>query len=262
LVDVHSVKCEKLNKSKQKEKNKNKKWTVRFKDNSQNPSKIHRKTLHLLVWSAYSPHLDRSILVHAGNESDGSPIYVGRAHHFGDLIPGKLLTGQGFAHRCHVSYNGEEVSKDSSEVLINNGYSWASGSNGNVPANAVIGGRTSTGETLFIGRSSHCGILTPGKVHPSHMCLYLPFGWKEHRYPHYEVLVRNNSGGCQPPIHPPVCPPIHPPHRPPIMQPIHPTPPIIGPPHHRPQPPCGPGRGRGHGHHHHHPHGQPDHKRF
>ncbi|KAG5683583.1 hypothetical protein PVAND_012856 [Polypedilum vanderplanki] len=202
------------------------------------------------VWTTYSPHIDRSRLVFAGTESDGSAIYVGRAHHSNDLIPGKLLTGQGLGHRCHVSYDGQEHSKEQSEVLINNNYTWVSSSDGNVPQNAVVGGQTASGEILYVGRASHCGILTPGKVHPSHRCLYLPFGWKEHRYTCYEVLVRTSNSGCNPhppcnptcpcppPVQPPVCPPpvqppVCPPQRPPICIPI-----------------CKPGHKHGHKHGH------------
>lgn len=188
----------------------------------------------ILVWSAYSPNLDRSVMVHAGNDSDGSPMYVGRATHSCDLIPGKLLA----SHRCHVSYNGEEFSKEASEVLINNGYTWVHSSDGNVPQGAVVGGRTSSGEVLYVGRASHCGILTPGKVHPSHRCLYLPFGWKEHRYTAYEVLVRQQNWNC-PPVHPPHCPPPH--------HPIHPCPPPVQPPPCHCQPGC---RGGGCNNHH------------
>ena len=194
-------------------------------------------------------------------------MYVGRAHHSGDLIPGKLLSS---THRCHVPYDGNEFSLEIFEVLVNNNYTWVVSSNGNVPPNAVPGGQTSSGEALYVGRATHNGLVTPGKVHPSHRCLYLPFGWKEHSYPNYEVLVRQSHNCCppvQPPIHPPcnchnrpphggppchcrpVCPPpivvCPPPIQPPVCPPIqHP----VCPPF-RPQGrPCSP---KHHGHHGH-----------
>lgn len=155
----------------------------------------------------------------------------------------------------------EEIAKDSFEVLVNCNYEWRSASDGNVPAGAIVGGRTKTGETLYVGRASHCGITTPGKVHPSHRCLYLPFGWKEHRYTHYEVLC-SRSAVCPPCI--PPAQPIHPPHiNPPIV--INPFPPSfpLGPGHHRPHCPPGKGHHRGGHHggpHHHHRHGHDHHK--
>lgn len=157
-------------------------------------------------------------------------MYIGRGHHQGDLIPGKVLIN----NNCHVPYNGVEHSMSTFEVLINSNYQWAPSSNGQVPHNAILGGRTSTGEQLYVGRATHCGVMTPGKVHPSHGCIYIPFSWKEHRYTNYEVLVNTNSSGwCPPPIQPPVvCPPVNPPH--------------CGPP--------GRGRGRGGHHDHHHRH--------
>lgn len=61
-----------------------------------------------------------------------------RAHHSGDLIPGKVLTRHG---KCHVSFNGQEVSLANFEVLVNTGgFTWQESSNGHVPPNAVIGG--------------------------------------------------------------------------------------------------------------------------
>lgn len=74
-----------------------------------------------------------------------------RAHHCDDLIPGKLLSGVNYANHCHVSYNGQEFSKNSFEVLLNTGFSWVQASDGNVPHHAVVGGRTSSGENLYIG---------------------------------------------------------------------------------------------------------------
>lgn len=46
-----------------------------------------------------------------------------------------------------------------------------------------------TGEPLAIGRAHHEGSLTPGKVHRSHGCLYLPYGGAEQSTLYYEVLV-------------------------------------------------------------------------
>lgn len=136
----------------------------------------------------------------------------------------------------------EEIAKNSFEVLMNGNYEWKSASDGNVPPNAVIGGRTSSGETLYIGRAVHSGVTTPGKVHPSHKCVYIPFGWKEHRYTNYEVLVSRGIV-CQP-MHP-----IYPPHCPPQMPPMPPNCPPGPPGHNRPHFP--PGRGH---HHQHQPH--------
>lgn len=124
--------------------------------------------------------------VYAGNDSDGSPIYVGRAFHEGDQIPAKVLPSK---KACYIPYNGSEVFKSNYEVLCGTGFTWVGSSNGHVPGGAVSTGNTSTGETLYIGRAHHQGSLTPGKIHPSHGCIYLPFGGTEHSVLQYEVLV-------------------------------------------------------------------------
>lgn len=59
--------------------------------------------------------------------------------------------------------------------------------------NAVPGGRTNSGETLYIGRAWHAGALTPGKIHPSHGNLYIPYNGGEVAIGTYEVLIENWS---------------------------------------------------------------------
>lgn len=71
---------------------------------------------------------------------------------------------------------------------------WIPASNGAVPGNAVPGGRTASGETLYIGRtlvnqSPIDGQIIPGKIHPSHGCLYVPFNSAEMKFTSYEQLV-------------------------------------------------------------------------
>ncbi|XP_077543609.1 natterin-3-like [Haemaphysalis longicornis] len=124
----------------------------------------------------------------SGGCDNGETVFVGRATHSGDILPGKVLR----SHRtCYVSYAGVEHGHASYQVLVSNGaeFEWIPASGGCVPSGAVQGGKTKTGERLFIGRTFHAGTLTIGKVHPSHKCLYIPYGGKEHRYEKYEVLV-------------------------------------------------------------------------
>jgi len=124
--------------------------------------------------------------VHAGNDTDGSPIYVGRAFHEGDSVVAKVIPSK---QACYIAYNGQEILKHNYEVLCGEGFQWVGSGNGHVPDNAVPGGRTATGEELFIGRAHYCGGLTPGKVHRSHGCLYIPFNGSEISQKSYEVLV-------------------------------------------------------------------------
>lgn len=123
----------------------------------------------------------------AGRDLDGSTLYVGRAHHDGELLPAKVS-----ATRAYVSSSGREHTKFDYEVLCEGQHSWVqSGHGAPVPANAVRGGHANGGEPLYVGRGYHMGLQLPGKVHCSHGCLYIPFGGEEHRVDSYEVLVEH-----------------------------------------------------------------------
>ena len=62
----------------------------------------------------------------------------------------------------------------------------------------IPGGYTSTGEILYIGRKIHKGEMTPGKIYPSHDCLYISYGGDEHCYKdNYEVLISRVRLDCE-----------------------------------------------------------------
>lgn len=125
----------------------------------------------------------------AGHDQDSSPIYIGRAYFEGDLLPAKVIPSK---QAVYVSYNClEHQIHTSYDVLCNGNIHWEQTSYGNIPPNAVLAGNTTTGERLFVGRAHHDGSLTVGKVHPAHGCLYIPFGGREERIDHFEVLIEN-----------------------------------------------------------------------
>lgn len=136
--------------------------------------------------SAHAPLPDGAIV--AGNDVDGSPIYVGRGFYNGDQLPAKVLPSQNVAY---VSWNGQEVPLYTYEILCNGNVQWVPSGSGSVHHNAVPGGVTASGETLYIGRAWHAGSLTPGKIHPSHGNLYIPFGGMEIAHGTYEILVED-----------------------------------------------------------------------
>lgn len=117
---------------------------------------------------------------------DNENIYVGRAHHEGALIPGKVLSSHGV---CYVPWGGGEHGKPDYEILTGSGVHWVQSVDGQLPPGAVPGGNSEDGETLYIGRATHEGTQTVGKVQPSHKVCYIPFGGQELSYPEYEVLV-------------------------------------------------------------------------
>ncbi|EDV33360.2 uncharacterized protein Dana_GF21233 [Drosophila ananassae] len=126
--------------------------------------------------------------VFGGYEADHSPLFVGRAHHEGGLLPAKVSPIKGFAY---VANNGEEHRISNYEVLVGEGYCWVPDHYGHLPANAVGTGANKYGETMFIGRSKYKDSLLIGRIHQSHGCIYVPFEDKEIKLNEYEVLVHN-----------------------------------------------------------------------
>lgn len=66
---------------------------------------------------------------------------------------------------------------------------WQPASNGQIPSGAVPGGKTASGETLYIGRVRYEGSIVLGKIHPSHGAVYVPYGGLEVKFTDYEQLV-------------------------------------------------------------------------
>lgn len=151
-------------------------------------------------WVAASPNYTPGNAVHAGHDSDMSTIYVCRAFHNGDFIPGKAVPSRSSAY---VSYRGEEIFKTTYEVLVGEHYIWVPAING-YALGAIEAGRTSNGEVLYVGRAHYSGSLTCGKIHRSHGCLYIPYGGREIRIDaNYEILVHRDEyyrgqGTCGP----------------------------------------------------------------
>lgn len=121
-----------------------------------------------------------------GHDCDGSPMYVGRAYHEGENMPAKVVPSKG---QAYIAWGGMEHPKHHYEILVGQGYGWQPCFSGAVPPNAVRSGLTRTGEPLYVGRGHYNNSLCVGKIHPSHGCLYIPFGGQEVRLNTYEVLV-------------------------------------------------------------------------
>ncbi|XP_055859193.1 uncharacterized protein LOC129921409 isoform X2 [Episyrphus balteatus] len=146
-------------------------------------------------WVHSTPHVPLPpFAVVGGHDCDGSPIYVGRSYHEGDNLPAKVVPSK---HTAYVCWGGREITKSHFEILTGNHYRWIPCAAGSVPPNAVLAGNTCTGEPLYVGRGHWEGSLTVGKIHPSHHCLYIPFGGEERRLDCYEVLVYEMSHSWQ-----------------------------------------------------------------
>uniref|UniRef100_A0A1I8PFC2 Uncharacterized protein n=1 Tax=Stomoxys calcitrans TaxID=35570 RepID=A0A1I8PFC2_STOCA len=125
--------------------------------------------------------------ISGGYDSDGTPIFVGRAEHEGELLAAKVVPSKGCAY---VAWGGSEHVKYQYELLTGTTYGWMPSEHGGVPPTSVLTGYDSQGQPLYIGRAYHNGSLSVGKVHSSHGCLYIPYGGQEIRLSQYEVLVR------------------------------------------------------------------------
>ncbi|XP_030375225.1 uncharacterized protein LOC115624613 [Scaptodrosophila lebanonensis] len=123
-----------------------------------------------------------------GGFDSNEQLYIARARHEGDLIPGKLHPTHGV---CYVAWGGGEHGHSEYEVLCAGGGQWVPVEAGNIPPNALPAGETASGEPLFIGRATHDGTITVGKVQPSHGVCYIPYGGEELSYKEFEIYVSN-----------------------------------------------------------------------
>ncbi|KAG4078479.1 hypothetical protein HA402_009191 [Bradysia odoriphaga] len=162
------------------------------------------------TWKKLTNKIDvyTSSAVHAGTDIDGSPTYVARAPFTNQIIPGKLVVRQDGTLFFFYCYGGGEFLVDNKlvEFLVNDGYCWEKDQrkNGEVPANAIIGGKGVYNMSHYIGRAYHERVWIPGKIDGLNKCLFVPFDSEEHRKDEYYVLVkpdteaysRNSSSGC------------------------------------------------------------------
>ncbi|XP_062705661.1 uncharacterized protein LOC109421536 isoform X1 [Aedes albopictus] len=118
--------------------------------------------------------------------ADGEDMYIARAQHEGAIIPGKLVPSHGVAY---VAWGGVENPKEEYEVLCDGNGVFVPTSGGEIPPNAIPAGESEDGEPLFIGRVSHEGTMTVGKVQQSHGVCYIPYGGQEMAFAEYEIYV-------------------------------------------------------------------------
>lgn len=119
-----------------------------------------------------------------GNEG---PEYVGRAHHEGYLIAGRIVP----THRvCYIGFKGAEIGVREYEVLVcdRDAVKFVPYNRRELPTGVVIAGYNLQRENLLVGRVKHEGINCCGHVNDKRMVLYFPYGGKEHTRDEYELL--------------------------------------------------------------------------
>lgn len=97
----------------------------------------------------------------AGRDANGI-VYVGRAKHKSDLLPGKVVPAHSAVYVC---YDGKELSKEEYQVLCGYAFYWVPiSAHAQLPQRAVSAGQTASGEVLYVGRVLHRGVDVVGKV--------------------------------------------------------------------------------------------------
>ncbi|XP_011555166.3 uncharacterized protein LOC105386344 isoform X1 [Plutella xylostella] len=139
-----------------------------------------------LVWADAAGGQVPPGAVVGGQDCSGEPLYVARAPHEGAIIPGKLVGSHGCAY---IPWGGAEHGKSEYQVLVGGPNNWVPTSGSSIPPGAFPAGESEDGEPLFIGRVSHEGSMTTGKVQQSHGVCYISFAGQELGFPEYEVLT-------------------------------------------------------------------------
>lgn len=70
-------------------------------------------------------------------------------------------------------------------------YTWVDASNGDVPENAVVGGKDEDGCDMYVARAEHENDMLPGKLIPHKEACIVSWGCAEHSKPEYQVRNRN-----------------------------------------------------------------------
>ncbi|XP_037030120.1 uncharacterized protein LOC119069981 [Bradysia coprophila] len=122
--------------------------------------------------------------IQGGIDSDGAILYVARAFHETEIIPGKLNS---LSKLTYMGNNGIEYAKTSYEVLVGCKAHWEIPRENNIPPNAIIAGVAYDG-AYYVCRVRLLGNLTNGKMHNRHSRCYIPYGGIEHTYNEYEIL--------------------------------------------------------------------------
>ncbi|XP_071448076.1 epidermal growth factor receptor-like [Hetaerina americana] len=113
-------------------------------------------------------------------------LYVGRAWHEGELLPGKLCARY---NNVYIAWNGGEYLYNDYQVLTGSNFEWVISSSTQIPACAVEGGKLKDGTPVYIGRTFSSGALDIGRVNAADGILYIPYYGKEYSFRDYEILV-------------------------------------------------------------------------
>lgn len=122
----------------------------------------------------------------AGEDEDGSPVYVGRAYNFQHWLPATIIPRK---KQCFVPFGCYAVSSKSKiEIVTGTEFEWINASIGYVPGNAEKASLGTNGEILYIGRVKHENAMCVGKVFSLYASILFPYKGKEVNLSNYEVF--------------------------------------------------------------------------
>lgn len=121
-----------------------------------------------------------------GHEADQNktPLYIARAPLGQAILVGKAHQKDS---KAFFSHQGQEVQLGDYQVYVGTGL-WVMSNNGEIPKQAVEGGRSEDGKTLYIARVGISGGYHIGKIAKGGKAL-IPYGGLERAYTGYEVLI-------------------------------------------------------------------------
>ncbi|XP_001606705.1 uncharacterized protein LOC100123099 [Nasonia vitripennis] len=127
--------------------------------------------------------------VRGGRLEDGE-IFVCRANHDGDTIPGSYIIDENLEGKCYISYNFSVIRKTQFEVLTGCRLKWVSASLGHVPEGSIVGGYQRGRPKYYVARVKHEGLLLMGKLQPDLRLAHVPYSGQELPFTNYETLVQ------------------------------------------------------------------------
>ncbi|XP_023165343.2 uncharacterized protein LOC111595724 [Drosophila hydei] len=117
-------------------------------------------------------------------------IYVGRAEHEGDMLVCKVMPSKQIGY---ISQRGEALPKDIFEMLCGENLVWVKCYDHVIPETAVLCGRTSLEQPVYIGRGHYEGHLIIGKISSVHRALFIAYRGAERRLDSYEILIEERG---------------------------------------------------------------------
>lgn len=139
----------------------------------------------------------------AGNEADGSPVYIIRAPFEGGLTPGKFIPK---SKGAYVPWGGVENPVVNFELYVGKGRWVALSAGQRAPDNAVVGGQEADGTPLLLIRAPQGKALVPGKYNSATGQAYIPWGGNELEVKKYEILVVDRTPPAPAPAPAPTSP--------------------------------------------------------